>query len=146
MLLLTSNETHESIESCWSSPKSSPSSSKSPSSHAQVLQYQKIAITQNPTKFLNLNLILNVFVTSMTWTSNIMSTPLLSQYLWHLQFTRLWRLIKTMYQLPCSDIPSGSAHCDLRQKFPALDYCHQVGTDSHWKVHNKQPTRQSLQD
>ena len=40
----------------------------------------------------------------------------------------------------------GSAHCGLRQKLSALDYCHQVGTDSHFEVHNEQPTCQNLQD
>ena len=39
-----------------------------------------------------------------------------------------------------------STHCGLRQKLPALDCCHRVGTDSHWEVYNKQPTCQNLQD
>ena len=52
---------------------------------------------------------------SMTRTSNIISTLVLSQSLWPLQFTHLWRSfsvhdyesIRTTYQLPSSDIHTG---------------------------------------
>ena len=125
--------------------------------HTLVLQHQKIAL--NSTKFLNL--ILSVFMSSMTQMNNVMSTRIslhcrLTSSLcrlpvhsslkillstWFLQ--QFYKSIRTTHQLPSRTIYLlGSAYRGLRQKLPTLDYRRRMGTNSHREVYNKQATRQ----
>ena len=130
------------------------------------LRHAALALQHQKTKILNL--ILNVFMSSMTRMNNIMSTrislllsycrltlslcrlrvhPFLKVLLSTWSLERLYKSIRTMYQLPSSAIYLlGSAHRSLRQKLPILDYRHRMGTNSHREVHNKLPTHQSLRN